>query len=432
MVTDPSAVLLLLGVFLLLVSMGVQIAFAVLFAAMVTTFHIGIPVATVLQNLVKGLNIYSLMAVPFFILAGEIMMQGGITDRLLRLSQALVGGLRGSLAQVNIVACLLFGAISGSSAAGTSAIGGMMIPRMKKDGYDVDFATSVTMASSVECMLIPPSHNMVLFALAAGNVSIARLFLAGIIPGFVLAAVLSIYCYYVSKKRNYPKGEAFHIKLVLECLKESLPGLAAVLIVVVGVIGGIFTATEAAAVSVAYALFVGLFVYKEIKFKDLYGIFTKALKTISIVMILTGSSACFSWLIAYLGVPVYVSKLLLGITENKIVILLMINLFLIFCGMLMDMAALILMTTPIILPIVVGLGIDPLQYCQLMIINLGMGLITPPVGGTLFIGSAISGIGVEKLTRSMVPFYCMMLIALMMVTFIPQLSLFLPNLFMGR
>ncbi len=172
--------------------------------------------------------------------------------------------------------------------------------------------------------------------------------------------------------------------------------------------------------------------YKELKFKDLYGIFTKALKTISIVMILTGSSACFSWLIAYLGVPVYVSKLLLGITENKIVILLMINLFLIFCGMLMDMAALILMTTPIILPIVVGLGIDPLQYCQLMIINLGMGLITPPVGGTLFIGSAISGIGVEKLTRSMVPFYCMMLIALIMVTFIPQLSLFLPNLLMGR
>ncbi|MDR1521234.1 MAG: TRAP transporter large permease [Planctomycetota bacterium] len=432
MLTNPNAVFILLGVFFVLVAMGVHIAYSVLLASIVTSIHVGLPAATVIQNLVKGINIYSLMAVPFFILAGEIMMQGGITDRLIRLSQALVGWIRGSLAQVNIVACLLFGAISGSSAAGTSAIGGMMIPRMKKDGYDADFAASVTMASSVECMLIPPSHNMVLFALAAGNVSVAKLFLGGIVPGVLLAAVLGLYSYYASCKRNYPKGDAFRMRLALACARESLPGLAAVLIVVGGVIGGFFTATEAAAVSVFYALFVGMFVYREIKFRDLYGIFAKALKTISIVLILTGSSACFSWLIAYLNVPAYVSRTMLSITANRVVILLLINLLLIFCGMIMDMAALILITTPILLPIVKDLNMDPIQFCQLLIINLGMGLITPPVGGTLFIGSAISGIGVEKLTRSMLPFYCIMSTALLLVTFVPELSLFLPNLLMGN
>ncbi|MCL2001421.1 MAG: TRAP transporter large permease [Planctomycetes bacterium] len=431
MSTSLNAMLLLLGVFLFLVGTGFHIAYGVLFASMITCLYLGLPLALVLQNLVKGINVYSLMAVPFFILAGEIMMRGGITDRLIRLSQAMVGWICGSLAQVNIVACLLFGSISGSSAAGTSAIGGMMIPRMQKEGYDTDFAACVTMASSVECMLIPPSHNMVLFALAAGNVSIAKLFLGGVIPGFVLAGVLGVYSYYIAKKRNYPVAGAFQMQLVWNCLKESLPGLAAVLIVVVGVIAGIFTATEAAAVSVVYSLFVGLFVYKEIRFGDLYSIFAKALRTISIILILTGSSACFSWLIAYLGVPGRVSSLLLGVTQSRIMILIFINIFLILCGMLMDMAALILMTTPVILPIVVQLGMDPIQYCMLMIINLGMGLITPPVGGTLFIGSAISGVGIEKLARSMLPFYTMMIIALLLVTFIPGLSLWLPNFVMG-
>jgi tripartite ATP-independent transporter DctM subunit len=427
---NASAALLLLGVFFFLVAIGVQIAYSVLFASTVTAIYVGIPAATVVQNLVKGINIYSLMAVPFFILAGEIMMQGGITDRLIRLSQALVGWVCGSLAQINIVACLFFGAISGSSAAGTSAIGSMMIPHMKKAGYDVDFATSVTMSSSVECMLIPPSHNMVLFALAAGNVSIARLFLGGIVPGFVLAAVLGAYCYYVAKKRNYPTGEKFRLQSALQCLKESLPGLAAVLIVVVGVIGGIFTATEAAAVAVLYSLIVGIFIYKEIKFRDLFGIFARALRTMSIVLILTGSSACFSWFVAYLNVPAYVSDFLLGISRSRIVILLLMNVLLIFCGMIMDMAALILIMTPILLPIALKLGMEPVQFCQVLIINLGMGLITPPVGGTLFIGSAISGVRVEKLIRAMAPFYVMMIIALLLVTFIPTLSLGLPNLLM--
>ncbi|GHS93945.1 membrane protein [Synergistales bacterium] len=430
MAANLDAVLILLGVFFVLVALGVHIAYAVLFASMVTSIYIGIPAAAVVQNLVKGVNIYSLMAVPFFILAGEIMMQGGITDRLIRLSQSLVGWIAGSLAHVDIVACLFFGAISGSSAAGTSAIGGMMIPHMKKAGYDVDFAASVTMAASVECMLIPPSHNMVLFALAAGNVSIARLFLGGIVPGIVLAMVLGVYCYYVAKKRNYPRGDNFKASVAGKCFRESIPGLAAVLIVVVGVIGGMFTATEAAAIAVFYSLIVGIFIYREIKFKDLYGIFVKALKTISIVLILTGSSACFSWLIAYLNVPVFVSNFLFSISSNRIVVLLLINLILIFCGMIMDMAALILITTPILLPIVLKLGMDPIQFCQVLIINLGMGLITPPVGGTLFIGSAISGVSVEKLTVSMLPFYGMMIVALLIVTFVPEISLYLPNLLM--
>jgi tripartite ATP-independent transporter DctM subunit len=427
---NPSTVLILLGTFFILVALGVQIAYAVLFASMVTAISIGIPAATVMQNLVKGINIYSLMAVPFFILAGEIMMQGGITDRLIRLSKALVGWIRGSLALVNIVACLFFGAISGSSAAGTSAIGGIMVPRMMKEGYDGDFAASVTMASSVECMLIPPSHNMVLFALAAGNISVAKLFLGGIAPGVLLALCLGLYSYRVACRRKYPKGDGFKVSEAWACLKESLPGLSCILIVVVGVIGGFFTATEAAAIAVLYALIIGLFVYKELKFKDLYGIFAKALKTIAIVLILTGSSACFSWLIAYLDVPSVVSRLLLSISTNKYVILVLINILLIFCGMIMDMAALILITTPILLPIVVKLGMNPIQYCMMMIINLGMGLITPPVGGTLFIGSAISGIKVEQLSKSMLPFYIIMMIACMLVAFVPGFSLFLPNLLM--
>ncbi|MEY8338542.1 TRAP transporter large permease [Lachnospiraceae bacterium 62-35] len=425
---DSVAIGLLLGIFFVLLLAGVHIFLAVMASSLVTCFYIGVDLQTMTMQVIKGMNVYSLMAVPFFILAGEVMGAGGITDRLVGLSKSLVGWIRGSLAHVNVVASLFFGSISGSSAADTASIGSMMIPMMEKDGYDTDFSTCVTMASSVEGMLIPPSHNMVLFALAAGNVSIARLFMAGIMPGFVLALVLCIYSYIVAVKRNYPKGEPFNIKVALKCFIKALPGLGTVLIVVVGVLGGIFTATEAAAFAVVYSLIVGIFVYREIKIREIPKIFAKALKTSAIILILIGLSNCFSWLVTYMNVATYVTELIMSITNNRIIILLMINLFLLICGMVMDMAAIILIVTPILLPIAIGLGMEPCHFCAMLILNLGIGLITPPVGNTLFIGSAISGRTVGQLSKAMIPFYIMMGVALILITYIPQLSTFLPNL----
>lgn len=425
---NSIAIALLLGTFFVLLFAGVHIFLAIMAASVVTCLYIGVDLQTMAMQVIKGMNVYSLMAVPFFILAGEIMGAGGITERLVGLSKSLVGWVRGSLAHVNIVASLFFGSISGSSAADTASIGAMMIPMMDKDGYDTDFSTCVTMSSSVEGMLIPPSHNMVLFALAAGNVSIARLFMAGVVPGFVLAIVLCIYCYIVAVKRNYPKGESFNLKTALKCLIKALPGLGTVLIVVVGVLGGIFTATEAAAFAVAYSLIVGILVYKEIKIKQIPAIFAKALKTSAIILILIGLSSCFSWLVTYMNVAKVVTELILSLTSNKIIILLMINLFLLLCGMVMDMSAIILIVTPILLPIVTNLGMEPAHFCAMLILNLGIGVITPPVGNTLFIGSAISGHSIGRLSRAMIPFYAMMIIALILVTYVPAFSTFLPNL----
>ena len=421
-------IIILLGVFFFLIFCGVPIAFSVLLSSLITTFVMGIPLLIVFQNLVKGVNIYPLMAVPLFILMGELMTRGGITEKLVVLSQAFVGWIRGSLAMVNIVASLFFGAIQGSASADTASIGAMMVPLMSKEGYDVDFSMCVTMSSSIEGMLIPPSHNFVLYSLAAGSVSIARIFIAGVIPGILLALILMIYCYVVSVKRQYPLGGKFRVIPAIKAFKDAAPGLAAVLIVVGGVVGGVFTATEAAAIAVVYSILIGIFVYRKIKFQDLYGIFATALKTISIILILTGSSASFSWLVAYLQIPSHISRFILGVTENPIIILLFINMFLILCGMVMDMAPLILITTPILLPIVTQIGMDPVQFGVVMILNLGIGLITPPVGGVLFIGSAISKLSVGHLSKSMMPFFLVMLGTLLFVTFVPAFSLFLPNL----
>ena len=427
---NSSAIILMLGLFFVLLIFGVQIYVSVLISSLATCLYVGVDVVSMCLQLIRGLNVYSLMAVPLFILAGEVMSCGGITERLVDLSQALVGWIRGSLAQVNIVASLFFGSISGSSAADTASVGAMMIPMMEKEGYDTDFSTCVTMASSVEGMLIPPSHNMVLFALAAGNVSIAKLFIAGYVPGLVLAACLGVYSYIVSVKRNYPKGERFNLNHFGKSLFKALPGLGTVLIVVVGVLGGIFTATEAAAFAVVYSLIVGILVYREIAVKDIPKLALSALKTCSIVMVLVAASNCFSFLITYLNVASAFSALITSITTNKILILLMINVFLLICGMLMDMAAIILIVTPILLPITTSLGMDPILFCMMLIINLGIGLITPPVGSTLFIGSAISGRSVGQLTKAMIPFYIMMIVALGLVTFVPAISTFLPALVM--
>jgi len=427
-ITNPAAVWLLLGVFFLLILFRTPIAFAIGFSSLMTTLYLGLPVGMVVQNMVKGINVFALMAVPFFILAGEIMGSGGISDRLIKLSNACVGWMRGGLAMVNIMASMFFGGISGSSAADTSSIGAIMIPMMKKQGYDAEFATNVTMASSVQGMLIPPSHNMVIYSLAAGGVSVGALFMAGMVPGILLGVALMIFSYIMSVVRKYPVGESFSVKNLLLTLKDSILGLGTVLIVVVGVITGIFTATESAAIAVVYSFILTFFIYREIPLKEFWNILSRSLKTLSIVMILIGTSSAFGYLLAYLKVPALIAQGIFAISTNKIIVLLVMNAFMLFLGMIMDMSSIILIATPILLPIAVQVGVDPIHFGAVMILNLGIGVITPPVGSTLFIGSAISGVKIERLSVTLLPFYAVMFVVLMLITYVPQVVMTIPTL----
>ena len=429
--SDIPATILLIGSFLVMIALGLPIVFAIGISSVVTTFYLGLPLQMVAQNMVKGLNVFVLLAVPFFILAGDIMTAGGIADKLVKFANSLVGWMRGGLAMVNILASMFFGGISGSSAADTTAVGKMLIPMMKQQGYDAPFATAVTITGSVQGILVPPSHNMVIYALAAGGVSIGWLFLAGLVPGILLGVALMIYSYVISRARKYPTGDKFSWRTLVVSFKDAALGLGTVLIVVVGVITGVFTATESAAIATAYAFIITFFVYRKIPLSEMWPILTQSMKTLGIVMILIGTSTAFGWLLAYLKVPALIAQSIFAISENPIVVMLIINLFLLFMGTLMDMSSLILICTPILLPIAKQVGIDPVHFGVIMILNLGIGLLTPPVGSTLFLGSAISGVSIERISRASVPFYGVMLIMLMLVTFIPAISMTLPALLMN-
>ncbi|MFH5835510.1 TRAP transporter large permease [Proteiniclasticum sp. C24MP] len=425
------ATIILIGSFILFIALRFPIAYSLGIASVVTVMYLKMPVEMVAQNTVRGINAFSLMAVPFFIISGELMSQGGIANRLVNLANAMVGWMRGGLAVVNIVASMFFGGISGSSAADTASLGPILIPMMNKQGYDNEFSTGITCASSVQGMLIPPSHNMVIYAMVAGSVSVGALFLAGLVPGLLLGIFLLIYSLYMSKKKNYPKGDPFNFKNVLVALKDSIFGLITVLIVVVGVIGGFFTATEAAGLSVVWAFIVTFFIYKEIPLSRFWDILGSSLRTISMVMIIIGTSAAFGWLLAFLKVPEMVAGGILTLTTNKILVLLIINAILFVFGMFMDMAAIITITTPILLPIAMQVGMDPVHYGAMMVLNLGIGVLTPPVGNTLFIGSAISGLKIETLAKSMIPMYIVMVATLMVITYFPSVVMTLPNLLMN-
>ncbi|MBO1264029.1 TRAP transporter large permease [Proteiniclasticum sp. SCR006] len=425
------ATIILIGSFILFIALRFPIAYSLGIASVVTVMYLKMPVEMVAQNTVRGINAFSLMAVPFFIISGELMSQGGIANRLVNLANAMVGWMRGGLAVVNIVASMFFGGISGSSAADTASLGPILIPMMNKQGYDNEFSTGITCASSVQGMLIPPSHNMVIYAMVAGSVSVGALFLAGLVPGILLGVFLLIYSLYMSKKKNYPKGDAFNFRNVLVALKDSIFGLITVLIVVVGVIGGFFTATEAAGLSVVWAFIVTFFIYKEIPLKKFWDILGTSLRTISMVMIIIGTSAAFGWLLAFLKVPEMVAGGILTLTTNKILVLLIINAILFVFGMFMDMAAIITITTPILLPIAMQVGMDPVHYGAMMVLNLGIGVLTPPVGNTLFIGSAISGLKIERLAKSMIPMYIVMVATLMVITYFPSVVMTLPKLLMN-
>lgn len=426
------AIAIMLVSFVVLLAARMPISFTLAISSILTALYLNIPLPTLFQRMVSGVQSFSLLAIPFFILAGEIMGQGGISRRLITLANAFVGWMRGGLAQVNILASMFFGGISGSAVADTSSIGSILIPMMTDSGYDKDFSVAVTVTSSCQGVMIPPSHNMILFAMAAGGgVSIGQLFMGGLIPGILLGIALMVMTAIIARKRNYPKGRMMSVREIWKATQDALLGLMTCIIIVGGVILGWFTATESAAVAVVYAFVVTFFIYREIPLRQFGNILRKSLRTIAMVMALISTASMFGWLLAYLKVPTMVTNLLLGISDNKVVILLLINIMCLVLGCIMDMGPLILILTPILLPVATQLGMAPVQFGAMLILNLAIGLCTPPVGAALFAGCSIGRIKIEEATKASLPFYAMMIIVLMLVTFFQPLSMFVPNLMMS-
>lgn len=424
---DALILLLTLGVML---AIGVPVAYAVGISAVAGAFWIDLPLEAVMIQITNGVNKFSLLAIPFFILAGAIMAEGGIARRLVNFAYIFVGFIRGGLSLVNIVASTFFGAISGSSVADTASIGSVMIPEMDKKGYPRDFAAAVTASGSVQAILTPPSHNSVIYSLATGGtVSIASLFIAGILPGLLLSLTLMAMCVCFAHKRGYPKGERVPFREALKIFVDTLWGLMTVVIIMGGILSGVFTATESAAIACLWSFFVTMFIYRDYKWSELPKLMFRTVKTVTIVMILIGFAASFGAIMTYMQLPTRITEFFTSISDNKYVILMWINIMLLLVGTLMDMAPLILILTPVLLPVAINLGIDPVHFGMIMLVNLGIGLITPPVGSVLFVASAVSKQKIEHVVKAMIPFYIALLSVLMLVTYIPAISLFLPKLF---
>ncbi|MET5960295.1 TRAP transporter large permease [Citrobacter amalonaticus] len=424
---DAFILVFTLGIML---AIGVPVAYAVGISAIVGAWYIDIPLEAVMIQLTNGVNKFSLLAIPFFILAGAIMAEGGIARRLVNFAYIFVGFIRGGLSLVNIVASTFFGAISGSSVADTASIGSVMIPEMDKKGYPRDFAAAVTASGSVQAILTPPSHNSVIYSLATGGtVSIAALFIAGILPGLLLSFALMVMCVGFAHKRGYPKGERVPFRQALKIFLDTLWGLMTVVIIMGGILSGIFTATESAAIACLWAFFVTMFIYRDYKWSELPKLMYRTVKTVTIVMILIGFAAAFGAIMTYMQLPMRITEAFTSISDNKYVILMCINIMLLLIGTLMDMAPLILILTPVLLPVTNALGIDPVHFGMIMLVNLGIGLITPPVGSVLFVASAVSKQKIEQVVKAMLPFYAVLFLVLLLVTYIPAISLFLPKFF---
>lgn len=425
------AILILLGSFFIMILLRFPIAYAVALSTVFCLSYQGLSLNTLCQQMVKGISSFSLMAVPFFITMGVLMGSGGISEKLIALANACVGWMRGGMAMVNIVASYFFGGISGSAAADTASIGSIMIPMMVDQGYDDDFSTAVTITSSCEGLLVPPSHNMVIYATTAGGISVGSLFLAGYLPGALLAACLMIGSYIISVKRNYPKGEPFRLGTFFKQLGTSIWALAAVIIVVVGVVAGVFTATESAAIAVIYSLFVSVFIYKGLDWKGVWHALEECVNTLAIVLILIATSSAFGYCLTTLHVPDLAANAITGLTNSPVLIALLLDLIILVLGCIMDMSPIILIATPILLPIAMSIGIDPIQFGIIVVLNCGIGLLTPPVGAVLFIGSAVAKRPMEKVVKATLPFYACMVIALLLLTFVPDISLAIPKLIGG-
>ncbi|PZO06394.1 MAG: C4-dicarboxylate ABC transporter permease [Alphaproteobacteria bacterium] len=422
--------ILLLGLLIGLLVIGVPVAFALGIASLVTFIFMDIAPVVAFQRIATGVNVFALMAIPFFIFAGDLMQQAGIAERLVRVADAAMGRMRGGLGVVDVGASMMFGGVSGSAVASVSALGSTLIPLMKKQGYDADYAVNVTSTSAILGILIPPSHNMIIYAAAAGvSISVADLFMAGIGPGLLTGALLALVAWLVAVRRGYPRGTFPGWPAFAAAVVGALPGLLTAVIIFGGVLGGVFTPTESSAVAVIYTLVIALVVYRSLGFSGFIAAAQNAVRTTAMVMLIIGMAASFGWLLALNQAPEQLAGLLRLISDNPIVVLLLINLILLVLGTFMDMAPLIVITTPIFLPVAVEAGMDPVQFGIVMMLNLGIGLVTPPVGSVLFVACAVGKIRVEEAVRTIWPFYLALFAALMAVTFLPALTLTLPGLF---
>jgi tripartite ATP-independent transporter DctM subunit len=422
--------LILIGSMFAFIAIGMPVAYAMGAAALVGALWIGIPFEAVMIKISDGVSKFSLLAIPFFVLAGAIMAEGGMARRLVAFANVLVGFIRGGLALVNVLASSMFGCISGSSVADTSSIGTVMIPQMVRAGYPRLFAVNVTITGSVQAILIPPSHNAVIYSLAAGgSISVASLFLAGVLPGLLLGLSLVVLVLVIAHREGYPKGEPVPLRQALKSAVEALWGLMTMVIILGGILSGVFTATESAAVACVWAFLVTMLVYRDYRWRDLPHLVHRTVKTVAMVMMLIAFASSFGYIMALMQLPAQVTQFFLTLSDNKYVILLLINVMLLVLGCLMDMAPLILICTPILLPVVVKLGVDPVHFGMILLVNLGIGLVTPPVGATLFVGCAVGKVTIEQVTRTIWPFYGAMVVVLILVTYVPAVSMWLPRLF---
>lgn len=420
---------ILLGSFVLFIVIKMPVVFSLAVSSCIAMLYMKLPLMAFIQQMAKSVNSFSLMAIPFFILAGEIMGAGGISNRLLDCANVIVGRFRGGLAYVNVLGSMMFGHLSGSAVADVSSLGSVEIPMMEKAGYDTEFSVAVTVSSACQGVLIPPSHNMIIYSLAAGGVSVGALFMAGLVPGIALGFLLLAVCVVMSIVRHYPKGDKVSFKEGVKTIWNALLALFTAVIILFGVTFGFFTATEAAAIASIYAFIVSMFVYKELKWSMMPRILMNTVKTLAMVFSLIAAAGAFGYLLAFLKIPTLITTGLLSITSNRIVILLLINLMLLLLGCIMDMAPLILITTPILVPVVQQFGMSPVQFGVVLIFNLAVGLCTPPVGSALFVGCGIGKIPMERAVKSMLPMYLVMLAGLLLVTFVPAISLTLPRIF---
>jgi tripartite ATP-independent transporter DctM subunit len=428
---DLLPVIVLVLSFIFFISIGTPVAWSIAISSLLTIL-ISIPslaaVTTIAQRMGTGLDSFALLAIPFFVLSGQLMTHGGIADRLISFAKTIVGALPGGLALINIISAMLMGAIAGSAMASASAMGSILSPEMEKEGYDKEYGAAVNITSATIGLVIPPSNVLIVYSLASGGVSIAALFLAGYIPGILTGFFLMLVAAIWAKRKGYPTFKRSSLSQVLKTFIIAFPSLLLLFIVIGGIVAGYFTATEASAVAVLYTLVLG-FAYKEIRVKDLPKILLESSKTSAVVMLLIAASMSMSWIMSYENIPQNLSDVLLSISDNKVVILIIINLLLLFVGIFMDMTPAVLIFTPIFLPVVKSLGIDPIQFGIIMVLNLCIGLCTPPVGSVLFVGIGIAKTSIERVIKPLLPLFIAMIIALLLITFFPQITLWLPHKF---
>jgi tripartite ATP-independent transporter DctM subunit len=423
---------IVIGTLFFCIAIGVPIAYALGLSALAAAWWIDIPLEAIMLQVSSGVSKFAMLTIPFFVLAGALMAEGGIARRLVGFANVLVGFLRvrGGLSVVNIVATTFMSGISGSAVADISAIGSVMIPQMEKAGYPRVFATNVTISASVQALLIPPSHNAVIYSLATGGtISIISLFLAGVVPGLLLGFSLIVLCLVLAYRNDYPKGEPVPIRHAARLAVDAFWGLITLIIILGGILGGVFTAVEAGAVACVWAFFVTMFIYREYRWKDLPGLVHRVLRTVAMVMTLIAFASAVGYMMAMMQVPAKITNFFLAFSHNKNVILLMINVMLLVLGCLVDMAPAILIVTPILLPVMINFGVDPVHFGMIMLMNLGIGLCHPPVGAILFVGCAVGKVTLEQVMREIWPFYLVMFGVLMLVTYVPSISLWLVHLY---